>query len=951
MKQLAAIVAIALGSSVVALAHAGAQDPQPPSQPQQQQQQQPPPPPTFRTTVDLVPVDVNIVDKTGRPVMGLGPSDFQLMVDGKPRRIVSAEYIAASREGAPPPEKVTHYSTNASAAGGRLIMIAVDQGNIGRGRGKLALEAASQFLARLTPADRVGLVALPGAGPQIDFTSNHALIRSILPKLVGMATPDLIGQGMGASDAIRFLRGDPQATAEVIDRECGGYRTPAEVEMCRNQVMVEARSVAGAARERTRNSLLALRSLIERLATTNAPKTIVLISEGLTIDREYGDLSWVGPAAARGQVALYVLQLDQPTFDASTASPSSRLGRASNPTRSEDIQMGEEGLSLLAGMARGTVMRVVSNANYAFSRLALELSGYYLLSFEPEALDRDGKPHKIKIQVPGRSGVEIRARSEFVVDSPGTARTDEAVLADTLRTPLMASDIGLKVSAYTMRDGASRRPRVLMVAEIDRSLNADEKLSIAYALVDSSGKLVASQIDANVKTPIRPATRTQVYVGAALAEAPGVHTLKLAVLDSRGKRGSVEHTFRAQLATAGQIRATDLLIAENAGAAGGVVPAVSGEFTSDVLHGYLELYSDAAAALNNASVVLEIADSEQGRALDSAAARLQPPSPDTPDRRTAEAAVPIALLPPGEYVARAVISIGNQKAGQVVRPFRLARSAANVTAPGEGSTLMKGTGRPIPFISRIDAFDRKSVLAPEVVGFFLDRMTAAPARGAAGAPAFGEARAGRFEEAATAATGADNQVAAAFLQGLASYSRGDLEPAAGKFREALRLDSTFFPAAFYLGSCFAAGGRDREAVGAWQTSLVTESDAPFIYTLLGDALLRLKDTDAALDILTEASTLWPGNDEVLMRLGTAQMMAGRLEEALKTLEGYLARNPSDHERHFVALRALYEARAKGRSIRSPEEDRALFDRYAAAYAAANGPQQAMVDQWRKFINR
>ena len=50
-----------------------------------------------------------------------------------------------------------------------------------------------------------------------------------------------------------------------------------------------------------------------------------------------------------------------------------------------------------------------------FERLGLELSGYYILSFEPEAGDRDGKPHKIAVTTPNRGGVTIRARREFVV--------------------------------------------------------------------------------------------------------------------------------------------------------------------------------------------------------------------------------------------------------------------------------------------------------------------------------------------------------------------------------------------------------------------------------------------------------------------------------------------------------------------------------------------------------
>ena len=180
-------------------------------------------------------------------------------------------------------------------------------------------------------------------------------------------------------------------------------------------------------------------------------------------------------------------------------------------------------------------------------------------------------------------------------------------------------------------------------------------------------------------------------------------------------------------------------------------------------------------------------------------------------------------------------------------------------------------------------------------------------------------------------------MSAAFLTGLALYSKGELEPAAARFREALRLDSEFFPAAFYLGSCYAAGGRDQEAVGAWQLALVTESDAPFIYTLLGDALLRLREVDQALAILDNAAAQWPENDEVQVRIGAALAMAGRRADALLKLESYLEKHPDDQERQFVALRMLYQARADGKPIRSTNEDRALFTRWATRVCRRQGP--------------
>ena len=196
---------------------------------------------------------------------------------------------------------------------------------------------------------------------------------------------------------------------------------------------------------------------------------------------------------------------------------------------------------------------------------------------------------------------------------------------------------------------------------------------------------------------------------------------------------------------------------------------------------------------------------------------------------------------------------------------------------------------PIAFTSRIDAFDKASVLTPQVVGFFLDRMSAAAASSATTlAPALASVRAGRFDEAMGALKNASNdQLAAVFLAGLVLLHRGELEAARGKFSDALRLDSEFLPAAFYLGACYAAGGRDREAAGAWQTALITESNAPFVYTLLGDALLRLRDMDQALDVLSEARALWPADESVTVRLGTALVLANKPADAMKILQPYL----------------------------------------------------------------
>ena len=142
------------------------------------------PTPSFRTDVDLVAVDVSIVDGRGEPVRGLTPGDFQLSVDGQPRTIVSAEFVSQTADSGPP--RSEQYSTNEGAAGGRLIMLAVDQGSIRQGGGAAFIKTAGRLLDNLGPGDRVGLSVIPG-GRVLDFTGHLALVRAQLERIAGAA--------------------------------------------------------------------------------------------------------------------------------------------------------------------------------------------------------------------------------------------------------------------------------------------------------------------------------------------------------------------------------------------------------------------------------------------------------------------------------------------------------------------------------------------------------------------------------------------------------------------------------------------------------------------------------------------------------------------------------------------------------------------------------------------
>jgi len=919
MRALAAVLSLAMLAAV--------QDPQPPRT-------------TFKSTVDLVPVDVSVVDKNGSPLSTLAAADFTLTVDGKPRRIASAEFISIVDTAAaePIPPRPVEYSSNAGAGAGRLIMLVVDSEGIGIGRGKTAFEAARRFVRTLNRADRVALVVLPGLGPQLEFTTNHELVQSLLANVSARGNDDMGPRRIGLSEALALEGTDRTGIRDVIARECGSDPAPTLIESCIQRIQGEATALLMSVRERSRNSLFALRGLFDRMDTGNTPKTIVLISEGMLFERNLTDIAGLGARASAAHIILYVLQLDTSEIDASTQ----RL----TTSQTADKTVLKHGLDQLAAQARGEVFRTFGDADFAFQRLRRELSGYYLLSFEPEAGDRDGTPHKIKIDV-RRGNVDVRARREFSVGPPAALSTDE-ILRQTLRTPILTADIPLKMTTYTFQDPASAKLKILMAVEIDRSLNPQENLTLGYVMLNDQGQPGASRIETKVAAPVDGVRRVQQWVGAAIAP-PGNYTLKVAVVDDSGRRGSVERTIAARLNAFGQVRATDLLLADNTTQnAGDAPPPVAADLTGDELHAYFELLSEAPEQLTNATVVVEVAQSETGRAIESAQATLQVADIAQGRRRMAEAGLPIGLLPPGEYVARAVISVSGRRVGHVIRPFRISR-AGPVVAVRAGTTAALTPTAPIPFTSRMEAFDKSSVLTPQVLGFFLDRLTPGAAADAADLrPAIASASAGKLDDALQALKGiGDDRLAAVFLKGLVALSHSDLKTAEARFSDALRMDSEFLPAAFYLGACYAAAGRDREAAGAWQTALITESNAPFVYTVLGDALLRLRDVDQAVDVLTEARTLWPANDEVGVRLATALIGAKKHGEAMKVVQPYLDAHPADQDWLFLALRALYETRAANRSIDTRDADKTRFLKYADAYSSARGPRQALVDQWRR----
>jgi len=245
------------------------------------------------------------------------------------------------------------------------------------------------------------------------------------------------------------------------------------------------------------------------------------------------------------------------------------------------------------------------------------------------------------------------------------------------------------------------------------------------------------------------------------------------------------------------------------------------------------------------------------------------------------------------------------------------------------------------------------VLGADVLGHFLDR-TSELVPGPPSADVQAALERARKGDAAgildvLPAVGQE-EVRFVFLRGIGLLAKGQIAPASTQFRKVLELSSEFFPAAVYLGACYAATDEDRQAAGAWQTALVTESGHPVVYRLLADALLRVAEPEEALRVTEDALARWPEDDTFRRRLGLAYAMAGRRGEALTALTAYVEHHPQDAGAVFVTLRLLFDAFSADRAG-SPPEERQRMIRYARSYVDARGPNQEIVARWLRYLEK
>jgi hypothetical protein len=340
----------------------------------------------------------------------------------------------------------------------------------------------------------------------------------------------------------------------------------------------------------------------------------------------------LGTAASRARARFYVVHADL-----------DQRGR------------GLAGLEHITGVTGGPLLHLTTGGGEsAVARILAETAGHYVARVARESSDTAGEALNASVST-SRPGVTIWRAPRFVVTrpAPSAAAVTPATILELMQQRHVFRDLPLRITGHTYRDDAADHVKLAVTFD-----SPDASATLASAMVgafDMMGRLVTG-----IEMSAEALTRRPVV--AAFSVPPGSYRLRVAALESSGRAGSAEERLDAALTPVGALRASSLMIGLSRD--GGFVPVM--EFRDEpTAFGMLELYGTSIAPPR---VVFEIAETTMGPALQTMPGLVEA-SPDA-TRTLVTAVLPIAQLPPGDYVIRATVTPEGQPAGRVMRGLR-----------------------------------------------------------------------------------------------------------------------------------------------------------------------------------------------------------------------------------------------------------------------------------------
>ena len=367
---------------------------------------------TIRSTVSLVEIDVQIINRDGKPVKGLKQEQFTVTEDGKPQKISTFEYndieeVETAGKGDEAPITVplgtvtTPEEIKAVVRDHRMIVLFFDLTSLQAEDLLRSTRAAQKYLQeQMTPAD---LVAVAAFGNTLKVVANFTNDRELLKQSVDAIVPGHEAALSQLADAAAAADGETQ-----VSEDTGAAFTADDTEF----------NIFN-----TDRKLAAVEALCEVLEGIPGKKSIIQFTSGITQTGEENrsELIAATNSANRSNVSIYSvdsrgLLTATPGGDASVGASggNAMFNGATVISQSQSRQDSRDTLATLAGDTGGRTFFDVGDFGKVFQSVQNDTSGYYLVGYYSTNAANDGAWRRVHVKIdPLPAGVRVRAREGY----------------------------------------------------------------------------------------------------------------------------------------------------------------------------------------------------------------------------------------------------------------------------------------------------------------------------------------------------------------------------------------------------------------------------------------------------------------------------------------------------------------------------------------------------------
>jgi VWFA-related protein len=462
--------------------------------------------PVFRSTVELVQVDVVVLDKDGKQVRGLTVDDFELLDRKKPQKIASFEELSHARvvnpAAAAPPEALMTVKADVAdnqTTPERLVVMVLDDLHGFRGRDDVVKKIARTVITDLGPKASMAVLFTSGEG-STQIGSDRSRFLAAVETYKGRKA---VRRPTRAMDNQRSARINPEGGLAALDSVATAQTVSLQDfqdNMTTLKTLQDAASLVGADDGRRKAFIWVSESMAfeaSGLFDAHAPPGAIPAGgaeyamggdAAATIEPEgasyhaWGILDMMD-AMRRSNVATFAVdprgKIDYKDFARECVPPLPGLGcdpctgdcHGGLPERDSHIRISQRALDLISRASGGFAIVNTNDFDSGLRRIIDDLDHYYMLGFYPA--DVKGKGYRpLDVRVKGRPDLTLRFRHGYSpAGAPPPPKNSDPLVA--LSSGVMPkTDLPLRLFAMPLTTeapaatGAAKLTRVAVALEV-----------------------------------------------------------------------------------------------------------------------------------------------------------------------------------------------------------------------------------------------------------------------------------------------------------------------------------------------------------------------------------------------------------------------------------------------------------------------------------------------------